>query len=66
MRDIAQVFRTLWERAVEFNSVPILTPKLIPPGDYGRDYEEEWRFWGEQAASLQFAAACREPISSTH
>jgi hypothetical protein len=36
MRDIAQVFRTLWERAGEFNSVPILTPKLIPLGDYGR------------------------------
>jgi hypothetical protein len=36
MRDIAQVFRTLWERAGEFNSVPILTPKLIPLGDYER------------------------------
>ena len=36
MRDIAQVFRTLWERAGEFNSVPIITPKLIPLGDCGR------------------------------
>ena len=36
MRDIAQVFRTLWEHAGEFNSVPILTPKLIPLGDCGR------------------------------
>jgi hypothetical protein len=36
MQDIAQVFRTLWERAGEFNSVPILTPKVIPLGDYGR------------------------------
>src|SRR4029077_3061646 len=36
MRDIAQVFRTLWKRAGEFNSVPILTPKLIPLGDCGR------------------------------
>ena len=37
MRDIAQVFRTLWERAGEFNSVAILTPKLIPLGDCGRN-----------------------------
>jgi hypothetical protein len=36
MRDIAQVFRTLWERAGEFNFVPILTPKLIPLGNCGR------------------------------
>jgi len=36
MRDIAQVFRTPWERAGEFNSVPIFTPKLIPLGDCGR------------------------------
>src|SRR5438132_4133467 len=36
MRDIAQVFRTLWERAGEFNSLPIPTPKLIPLGDCGR------------------------------
>jgi len=33
MRDIAQVFRTVWERAGEFSSIPILTPKLIPLGD---------------------------------
>ena len=25
-----------WERAGEFNSVPILTPKLVPLGDCGR------------------------------
>jgi hypothetical protein len=36
MRDIAQVFQTRRERAGEFNSVPILTPKLIPLGDCGR------------------------------
>ena len=65
MRDIAQVFRTLWERAGEFNSVPILTPKLIPLGDCGRITNRNGGS-GEQAASLQFAAACREPISSTH
>jgi hypothetical protein len=35
MRDIAQVFRTLWECANEINLVPILTPNLIPLGDYG-------------------------------
>jgi uncharacterized membrane protein (UPF0136 family) len=29
MRDIAQVFRTLWERAGEFNSVPIPTHNFI-------------------------------------
>ena len=64
MRDIAQVFRTLWERAGEFNSVPILTPKLIPLGDCGRITNRN----GDSgaAASPQFAAACREPISSTH
>jgi hypothetical protein len=62
MRDIAQVFRTPWERAGEFDSVPILTPKLIPLGDCGRITNRN----GGSGESLQFAAACRELISSTH
>ena len=57
MRDIAQVFRTLWERAGEFNSVPILTPKLIPLGD-----SEGLRI----GMAILGRAACHEPISSTH
>src|SRR6266850_3549738 len=65
MRDIAQVFRTLWERAGEFNSVPILTPKLIPLGDYGRITNRNGDS-GDSRLPAQFAAACREPISSIH
>src|SRR5439155_14959112 len=33
---LRKFFEPLWEVAGEFNSVPILTPKLIPLGDCGR------------------------------
>src|SRR5712671_1384235 len=60
MRDIAQVFQTLWKRAGEFNSVPILTPKLIPLGDYGRITNRN----GDSGDCR--LPASREPISSIH
>ena len=57
MRDIAQVFRTLWERAGEFNSVPILTPNLIPRGDYGRITKRN----GDSGESKLLACSSRQP-----
>src|SRR4029079_8378400 len=57
MRDIAQVFRTLWERAGEFNSVPILTPKLIPLGDCGRITNRN----GGSGESRLLACSSRQP-----
>ena len=57
MRDIAQVFRTLWERAGEFNSVPILTPKLIPLGDCGRITNRN----GDSGESRLLACSSRQP-----
>ena len=65
MRDIPQVFRTLWERAGEFNSLPILTPKLIPLEDRGRIANRN----GDSGESRLLACSSRqpaEPISSTH
>ena len=60
MRDIAQVFRTLWERAGEFNSVPILTPKLIPLGDYGRITNRN----GDSGESRLLACSSRQPAAN--
>jgi hypothetical protein len=57
MREIAQVFRTLWERAGEFNSVPILTPKLIPLVDYGRITNRN----GDFGESRLLACSSRQP-----
>src|SRR4029077_17213498 len=60
MRDIAQVFRTLWERAGEFNSVPILTPKLIPLGDCGRITNRN----GDSGESRLLACSSRQPAAN--
>ncbi len=60
MRDIAQVFRTLWERAGEFNSVPILTPKLIPLGDCGRITNRN----GGSGESRLLACSSRQPAAN--
>ena len=48
MRDIAQVCLEPWGRAGEFNTVPILIPKLIPLGDYGRITNRNGRRSGER------------------
>ena len=57
MPDIAQVFRTLRERAGEFNSVPILTPKLIPPGNCERITNRN----GGSGESRLLARSSRQP-----
>ena len=60
MRDVAQVFRTLWERAGELNSVPILTPKPIPLGDYGRITNRN----GDSGDSRLPASSSRQPAAN--
>ena len=60
MRDIAQVFQTLWERAGKFNSVPILTPKLIPLGDCGRITNRN----GGSGESRLLACSSRQPAAN--
>ena len=60
MRDIAQVFRTLWERAGEFNFVPILTPKLIPLGNCGRITNRN----GGSGESRLLACSSRQPAAN--
>ncbi len=60
MRDIAQVFPTPRERAGEFNSVPILTPKRIPLGDYGRITNRN----GDSGDSRLPACSSRQPAAN--
>ena len=65
MRDIAQVFQTLW--SVQENSILFLFLLLsLFRWEITEGLRIGMQFWGEQAASLRFAAACREPISNAH